>query len=184
MKKVLSLVLVLMLTLAMSAMAESAASPVAAPVIPAVADVKVSTDPSVDMYADPSAAAQAEAADQLAKLESEGKEAFFGPAAAAAIDAASNGNLVAVVPFAMTGYDASMGDVTVTITVPAADALTAGQKVAVAVGTPNGVDNGATVYEWEVVEGIANGNGGVEVTFSADLMTKIAAEGALIAIYA
>ena len=182
MKKVLSVILVLMLTLAMSAMAEP--SPVDVQLIPAVSDVKVSTDPAVDMYADPSAAAQAEAADQLAKLESEGKEAFFGPAVAAEIDGASNGNLVAVIPFSLTGYDESMGDVTATIAVPAADALVAGQQVAVAVGTPNGIDNGATVYEWTVFEGIANGNGGVEVTIDAATMSKVAVEGALIAIYA
>ena len=183
MKRAISLILVLMLSLAMVAVAESAASPTDVALIPAAADVKIATEPSVNLFVDAAEEAQTEAAAQLAKLEAEGKEAFFGDAAAE-IDAATNGNLVALIPMGLDGYEESMGDVTVTLEVPAAEALTAGQKVAVAVGTPNGIEDGATVYEWAVFEGIADGNGAVEVTIDAATMGKIAADGALFAIYA
>ena len=104
MNKVLSLVLVLVLCMAMSAIAES---PVAASV---AAPVTVATYPAVDLRSDATAAA--EVAAQLSALETQGKEAYFGQDVANLIDAVSNGNLVAIDALTLSGYDASMGDIT------------------------------------------------------------------------
>ena len=176
MNKVLSLVLVLVLCMAMSAMAES-------PVAPSIAaPVTVATYPAVNLASD--AAATAEVAAQLGAMQSKGKEAYFGADVAALIDAISQGNLVSVDALALTGYDASMGDVTATLSGANLQALAAGTKVAVAIGVPAGVADGMTTYTWNVLEGIADGNGGVQVTIPADVMAAANGASMMVAIFA
>lgn len=175
MKKVLSLVLILVLCMAMSAMAADS-SDKGVTVLAGVAGLNIAKDTS--------ATAQTELAAIEAKLAAEGTEAIFGANNAATISAVSTGKLIALDAMTAAGYDATMGDVVMTLSCAAAEALASGTKVAVAVGTPNGVENGATTYEWVVFQGIANGNGGVETTIDAATMAKVAEAGCIIAIYA
>ena len=181
MKKVLSLVLVLVLCMAMSAMA--ATDSPTNPILPPIDKVNIVSYPEIGLKGDPAGAV--DASSLVAKLNSQGKEAVLGADVAAMVDAVSSGKLVTVVPMKMTSeYDVSMGDVTITIGVPAAQSLSAGTKVAVAVAIPNGVADGQTAYVWSVFEGVANGNGGVETTLKADVVAKIAVGGAMVAIFA
>ena len=176
MNKVLSLVLVLVLCMAMSAIAES-------PVAPSIAaPVTVATYPAVNLASDPAQAA--EVAAQLGALEAQGKEAYLGADIAALVDAISGGNLVSIDALSLTGYEASMGDVTATISSANLQALAAGAKVAVVIGISAGVADGMTTYTWSVLEGIADGNGGVQVTIPADIMAAANGASMVTAIFA
>lgn len=186
MKKVLSLVLVLMLCLAMSAMA--ATSPDVSAIIANIAAITATatTETGAAMSIGPDVTDEAIDATeaQVKKLAGSTAEEFFGADAAAKIAELSSGKLVEMFPILCSGYDASMGAVTVSFDVPSAEALTAGQKTAVAIGVPNGMEAGEAVYDWTVLEGVADGNGAIVVTIDADTMAAISVAGAMVAIYA
>jgi len=194
MKKAFSILLALILCVGMFAVAgQAASSPSSSKKNSSSSDTTVAatpaataepTEPALQVFVDPSEAAQEEDAHELTKLEESGKEAFFGEEIASQIDEATEGKLVALLPIAETGYEDSMGDVTVTISFPAAEALTEGQKVVVAIGTPSGVVDDEPTYDWKIVEGTANGQGGIVLTLDQETMDQIAEGGVLFAIYA
>ena len=191
MKKAFSILLALILCVGMFAVAgQAASSPSSSKKNSSSSDTTVvatpaaTAEPALLVFVDPAESAQEECARQLAKLEESGKEALMGEEVASQIDEATEGKLVALLPIAETGYEDSMGDVTVTISFPAAEALTEGQKVVVAIGTPSGVVDDEPTYDWKIVEGTANGQGGIVLTLDQETMDQIAEGGVLFAIYA
>lgn len=115
----------------------------------------------------------------VALLQEKGTEEFFTADALAAAKELLGSEAIEVNEMTGIGahdYDPSMGAIRVNFIFPTP--YTAGEKVAVLIGIPDGADG----YTWTVLEGVGAANGGVEFTIPSNLITKLENGGALIAI--
>ncbi len=173
MKKILAVLLALLLALSLSAFAEEDASITAED----LATFEIEGSTGDDYFYIACDEDQQIAEEQLDLLTEEGVDAYFGEASEEAKaylgkDALDVYEFLSVVA---GNYKDEMGDVVVHMAF--ATPVAEGEKVAVLLGLPNG-----DVYDWSMLEGVGNAEGGVDVTVPGEICKAIEDEGAILAL--